>query len=161
MIPIGMQQALDRIAQIQARLGALMPPSAPTTPKSFTSAFDQTAAKHGLDPALVQAVIQTESDGNPQAVSPAGAMGLMQLMPETAKDLGVQNPFDPQQNVAGGTRYLKEMLDKFGNLPEALAAYNAGPHAVERYGGIPPYPETQHYVKHVMALYQQHQGDNP
>lgn len=163
MIPSGMRQALERINQLQARLGAFTAPqpnpSSPDSAGSFKGAFDQAAARHGLDPSLVQAVIQAESGGDAHAVSPVGAMGLMQLMPGTAKDLGVHNPFDPVQNVEGGTRYLAEMLEKFGNVPEALAAYNAGPHAVEKYGGIPPYPETQHYVKRVMALYQQHQGD--
>ncbi|MBX6351848.1 MAG: lytic transglycosylase domain-containing protein [Thermoflavifilum sp.] len=113
----------------------------------------QTAAHtYGVPAALIQAVIQQESGGNPHAQSPAGAQGLMQLMPATAQALGVTDPFDPVQNVMAGTRYLKQLLDEFGGRVDlALAAYNAGPGAVRRYGGIPPYPETQAYVQSVLA----------
>jgi soluble lytic murein transglycosylase-like protein len=112
------------------------------------------AERYGLDPRLVAAVIMVESSGDAKAVSRKGARGLMQLMPHTAKMLGVGDVFDPAQNVEGGVRYLKDLLDRHEqDLPMALAAYNAGPSAVARYGGIPPYPETRKYVKRVLELY--------
>ncbi len=117
------------------------------------------AQKVGIDEDLLHALVQTESAFDPMARSRAGAMGLTQLMPGTAKELGVSNPFDPQENLMGGARYLARMIDRFGNLPEALAAYNAGPGAVSRAGGIPPYAETQKYVQKVMALYQKRQSE--
>jgi soluble lytic murein transglycosylase-like protein len=107
-----------------------------------------------LDPKLVKALIQAESNFNERAVSRKGAMGLMQLMPDTARQLKVSDPFDPDQNVRGGTTYLRRMLDRFaGRLEFAVAAYNAGPGAVERHGGIPPFRETRDYVRKVLALY--------
>jgi hypothetical protein len=112
------------------------------------------AARHQVDPALVKAVISTESGWNPQAVSRKGAVGLMQLIPGTAQRFGVGNPFDPAQNVEGGTTYLKSLLDRYnGDLDKTLAAYNAGEHAVDANRGVPPYFETQRYVHKVQDAY--------
>lgn len=121
-------------------------------PQGIEAAADRTAAKYGLDPALLKAVIRVESDYNPMAVSGAGAMGLMQLMPETAASLGVADPYDPLENLDGGARYLKSLMDRFGDVNLALAAYNAGPGAVERHGGIPPYRETISYLEKINRL---------
>ena len=112
------------------------------------------AGAYGVDPALVRAVMRNESGFNPQAVSPKGAQGLMQLMPGTAALMGVRDPFDPEQNIAGGVGYLRRCLDRFGhNVPLAVAAYNAGPEAVAKYCTIPPYQETQLFVNNVMGTY--------
>ena len=114
----------------------------------------ETAQKHDVDPALVSAVISTESNWNTSALSRKGAQGLMQLVPETAQNLGVFNAWDPQQNIDGGVRYLHMLLDRYnGDLPKALAAYNAGPSAVDRWGGVPNFPETQEYVRKVTHTY--------
>jgi hypothetical protein len=118
----------------------------------ISSLIDFHARRQNLNPRLVQAVIQVESGYNPRARSRKGAMGLMQLTPETAKLLGVGDPYDPEQNIDGGTRYLRQQLDSFPNLSLALAAYNAGPTAVTQHDGIPPYRETRDYVHRVLAL---------
>ncbi len=118
------------------------------------SIVQQAAERHNLDPALVKAVISTESGWNPTAISRKGAVGLMQLIPATAERFGVGNAFDPAQNVEGGTSYLKQLLDHYnGDLTKTLAAYNAGERAVDQSGGIPAYPETERYVQKVTDAY--------
>jgi soluble lytic murein transglycosylase len=118
-----------------------------------------TARENQVQPALVKAVIAAESNFDAGAVSRKGARGLMQLMPATADSLGVEDPFEPSDNVRGGTRYLRSMLDRYGDLTRAVAAYNAGPSAVDRYGGVPPYRETQDYVNRVLTYYRAYHGD--
>lgn len=114
----------------------------------------ETAHKHNVDPNLVSAVISTESNWNTSAISRKGALGLMQLVPETAQHFGVYNPFDPTQNVEAGVTYLSSLLDRYnGDLPKALAAYNAGPRAVDRWGGVPDFRETREYVRKVTSSY--------
>ncbi|HBG48227.1 MAG TPA: lytic murein transglycosylase [Cyanobacteria bacterium UBA9971] len=112
--------------------------------------IDKYSQKYNIDKNLVKAVVQQESGFNSKAVSSAGAMGLMQLMPSTAKGLGVRNPFDAEQNIAGGTKYLKNLINKYDSVKLGLAAYNAGSGAVQKYGGVPPYKETQNYVKNIL-----------
>ena len=119
----------------------------------FDPIIRSAALAAGLEPALVKAVIAAESNFDPRAVSRKGAQGLMQLMPQTARKLGVSDAFVPLQNVHGGTRYLRAMLDRYGDVSRALAAYNAGPKAVDRYRGIPPYRETRDYVARVLTYY--------
>jgi soluble lytic murein transglycosylase-like protein len=122
-------------------------------PRMIERSITKAAAKYSLPPGLIKAVIRAESNFDAQAISTAGAQGLMQLMPATAEELGVQNPFDIDQNVDGGSRYLREMLDRFnGDVKLALAAYNAGPGTVEKYDGDVPYRETRNYVNRVMRF---------
>ncbi len=120
---------------------------------SLSEMVTEAAQKYRVDPGLVSAVAEAESGGDQSAVSSAGAIGVMQLMPQTAKALGV-DPYDTKQNIEGGAKYLRQMLDRFdGDVTKAVAAYNAGPNAVKKYGGVPPYRETQSYVEHVLDLY--------
>jgi soluble lytic murein transglycosylase-like protein len=119
---------------------------------SLDKVIDSTAQKYGVDPTLIQQIVKAESGFDSNATSQAGAMGLMQLMPSTAASYGVQNAYDATQNLDGGTHFLKDLLDRFqGNVPLTLAAYNAGPGAVDKYQGVPPYKETQAYVQKIMA----------
>lgn len=124
---------------------------------SYRELIRQHARSYGLEEALVKAVIKAESNYNPSSTSSKGALGLMQLIPETAQLMNVSDPFDPSQNIRGGSGYLRRMLDLFdGNLDLALAAYNAGPNAVQRHGGIPPYEETRNYVQRVRRYLEQY-----
>lgn len=159
VIEIGPQGQVERIvgpvrldAEGRAPLTLSAPPvsQAPSAPPEIASTLRAAAAQRALSPALIEAVAYVESRFQQAAVSPAGAVGVMQLMPGTARDLGV-DPRDQAQNIAGGTAYLRQMLELFdGDLERALAAYNAGPAAVRRYGGVPPFPETRRYVAAVL-----------
>jgi soluble lytic murein transglycosylase-like protein len=126
----------------------------PLTQEQIDAAIDQAAARHNVDPSLVRAVIKVESNFNPNAVSRKGAMGLMQLMPQTARSLNVTNPFDPQQNVDAGVRHLKQLMESYGgDVKLSLAAYNAGAGAVARSAGVPRFAETRNYVNRITQLY--------
>jgi soluble lytic murein transglycosylase len=121
----------------------------------FDPIINEASKKYDLEASLIKAVIKAESDFDPNAISHKGARGLMQIMPMNYRLLNVENPFDPYQNIDGGARYLREMMDRYnGKLNLSLAAYNAGPGAVDRYGGVPPYPETTEYIERVMKYYQ-------
>jgi soluble lytic murein transglycosylase-like protein len=172
--------AATRIEQIQTMIGTIAgTPPPPATPAARPSSFAQTlataqtpsaatgtddgstpfgaeidaaATRYGIDPGLLRGLVRQESGFDPRAHSPAGAMGLTQLMPATAASLGVTDPYDPVQALDGGAKYLRQQLDRFGGDPaKALAAYNAGPGAVTRYGGVPPYAETQNYVRNILG----------
>lgn len=135
-------------------LPQVQPGTPPAADSPLSSLIDRSAQQHGVDPGLVRLVVQKESNFNPQAVSPKGAMGLMQLMPGTAALLGVQDPFNPAQNIDGGVRYLKQCLERFdNNVCLALAAYNAGPENVAKYQGVPPFAETRNYVANIVREY--------
>lgn len=128
-------------------------------PLAYEKLIEELSLRYGLDPSLVKAVVEVESNFDPLAVSPKGAMGLMQLMPSTARLLGVSNPFDPKENLEAGIRYLKNLLERFNyELHLALAAYNAGPELVSTLGNIPPFAETRQYVRRVLERYQQLKG---
>ncbi|MEN3186379.1 MAG: lytic transglycosylase domain-containing protein [Atribacterota bacterium] len=119
--------------------------------ESFENLVEEYARKYEIDPKLVKRLVKVESGFDAKAVSPKGAMGLMQLMPETCSDLGVENPFDVRENLEGGLRYLKGLIEQFQDVKLAIAAYNAGPGRVKEYGGVPPFPETQQFVKKVLG----------
>ena len=127
----------------------------------FGQHIDEAAKQTSLDPALIISVIQTESSGNPKAVSPAGAKGLMQLADSTATDYGVREVFDPAENIKAGSRYLRNLIDRFGSVKLGLAAYNAGPGNVEKYQGIPPFKETVNYVNKVLDTLSNISGGSP
>ncbi len=142
------------LAEARAALRARPASKRSSGSKEFSPLVHEASQRWGVSPALVHAVITAESNYDPEALSRAGAMGLMQLMPGTARRFGVADPWDPEQNVHGGVRYLRELLDRFQNLKLALAAYNAGEGAVEQHGNqVPPYEETQTYVQRVMGLF--------
>jgi soluble lytic murein transglycosylase-like protein len=151
------------LVKLAPRDSAIAPP--PRVPAPVQHDFDmlilRMARVHELEPALVKAVIAAESNFDVAAISRVGAQGLMQLMPATADAMGVAAPFEARDNVKGGARYLRNMLDRYGDVRRALAAYNAGPNAVDLHQGIPPYPETQAYVERVLNYYRAYQGQFP
>lgn len=154
------QAALNEQAYAPQSLAAPNAP-APVAPAQIDRLVGANAATWNVDPSLIKAIIANESGFDANATSKAGAQGLMQLMPETAAGLGVSDSYDPSQNVSGGTRYIRGLLDRFGGNTElAVAAYNAGPGAVEHYGGVPPYSETQNYVQNVLASYEKYKAQS-
>jgi soluble lytic murein transglycosylase-like protein len=156
--------SLGPLPPLPVSVAPVTPIATPTTVSStgtgqYAGLIQTYAAKHGLAPNLVRAVIQTESGGNAHAVSPAGAMGLMQLMPANVQEAGISNAFDPEQNIAAGTQQLSGLLKEYGgDLDMALAGYNAGPGNVRKYGGVPPFRETQNYIRKVRAAMEQDGG---
>lgn len=135
------------VGPTQPQASLLSEQQLPSSKKDLVQLSEKVAREVGLNPSLLNALIEQESGFNENAVSPKGALGLTQLMPDTAKLLGVENPLDPEENIRGGAKFLKEMLTQFGTVDKALAAYNAGPGAVRKFNGVPPYSETKNYVK--------------
>jgi Transglycosylase SLT domain/Domain of unknown function (DUF4124) len=131
-----------------------VPISSSNSPSSYVDIINTACNRHGVDPALVHAIVKVESDFNPYALSRKGAMGLMQLMPQTAAEMKVGNSFNPNDNIDGGVKYVRYLIDRYeGNLSLALAAYNSGETAVKKWGTIPPYRETQNYVQRILRIY--------
>jgi soluble lytic murein transglycosylase-like protein len=158
LAPVAPPTTATPSTSFNAQLASAMAPASAATPAAtgattpFATEISEAAARNGVDPALLTGLIRAESNFDPNATSPAGAQGLTQLMPGTAASLGVTNPLDPAQAIEGGAKYLRQQLDRFGgDASKALAAYNAGPGAVERFGGVPPYAETQAYVRKVLG----------
>jgi len=146
-------------SDVLATASSAAPPSTAASAGAYAPLIDAAAARYGISPAILTALIHQESGFNPGAVSPAGAEGLTQVMPENFAADGITNPFDPAQSINGGAKQLSADLSQFGgNVTDALAAYNAGSAAVTRYGGVPPYAETQNYVKDVLAYAQQYES---
>jgi hypothetical protein len=152
-----MRAARSAASEVNTYLGKTQPRETLNiafTQQDIDNAIDEAAARHHVDPSLVRSVVKVESNFNPNAVSPKGAMGLMQLMPSTARSLNVSNPFDPQQNVDAGVRHLRRLLDSYGgDVRLSLAAYNAGSGAVARSAGVPHFRETENYVRRITTLY--------
>ncbi len=154
--PATPEKSSETLATAPAAMNPALPATVPPTPAStrpadIAEAVNSASGRYRIDPDLVNSVIRAESGFKVHAISPKGAQGLMQLMPGTASNLGVSNAFDPNANVDGGTRYLRELLERYNfDLVKALAAYNAGPHRVEQYGGVPPYLETRKYVASIV-----------
>jgi soluble lytic murein transglycosylase-like protein len=147
---------------IRAKLGRCQQASVPTPSREIERLIIENARASKLEPALIEAIVANESGFDPKARSSAGAQGLMQLMPQTAESLGVSDPYDPAQNIWGGTRYLQALLRQFkGSVERAVAAYNAGPAAVAKYDGIPPYAQTRTYVRNVIASLQKYRAQRP
>jgi soluble lytic murein transglycosylase len=135
-------------------LPSLAPAPSTNIPGAYLDIINNACDRHGIDPSLVHAIVKVESDFNPYALSRKGAMGLMQLMPQTAVDMNIKNSFNPAENIDGGVKYLRYLIDRYeGNLSLALAAYNSGETAVKRWGTIPPFKETQNYVKRILKIY--------
>lgn len=156
---VSIRNSIDAIMQPQLEKGFFQTAASSLEgmeyPEKFEPMIQKAAHKYGVDPALIRSVILHESGFNPLSQSSAGALGLMQLMPGTARSLGVENPLNPVENIDGGTKYLKEMIERYnGNKALALAAYNAGPGNVDKYNGIPPFTETQNYIRKVLHTYQ-------